>query len=284
MPSSLAAARIAAPVSGGRCSNVRQEPSDMADTAMPDEPSGRGRRLSAGIVQPPFDVPPEGAAACRLPVQVLIREPGRRAGQPAFGDRLAQRGRGRLPQLDEYGSVAVEVRDREEGARVGGEHGLLLAEIPDTDRQDRPVWRGLVAEPPDVRLAERPFPGERLAPDGPAPVAAALALGDLGQPRGHAGRVVQSRHTRTVTPQAAVGSPGPTGSPPATRTRGAPPPAGRRLDCVIVVAAVAFRSGWAMVLSRCAGRAWLGVACYTCAAASATGAGVCARLVRRPGR
>jgi hypothetical protein len=62
MPSSLAAARIAAPVSGGKCSNVRQEPSDMADTAMPDEPSGRGRRLSAGIGQPPFNVPPAGGA------------------------------------------------------------------------------------------------------------------------------------------------------------------------------------------------------------------------------
>ena len=57
MPSSLAAARIAAPASGGKRSNVRQEPSDMAETVMLDVPSGRGRRLFAGIGQPPFGVP-----------------------------------------------------------------------------------------------------------------------------------------------------------------------------------------------------------------------------------
>src|SRR5437879_13298342 len=56
MPSPAAAAMIAAPVSSGRCSNVRHEPRDMADTSMPDEPSGRGRRLFAGISQPPFHV------------------------------------------------------------------------------------------------------------------------------------------------------------------------------------------------------------------------------------
>src|SRR5690242_1211891 len=49
MPSPAAVARIEAPVSGGRCSNVRQEPRDMADTSMPDEPSGLGRRTFAGI-------------------------------------------------------------------------------------------------------------------------------------------------------------------------------------------------------------------------------------------
>jgi hypothetical protein len=29
----------------------------MADTSMPEEPSGRGRRHFAGIGQPPFNVP-----------------------------------------------------------------------------------------------------------------------------------------------------------------------------------------------------------------------------------
>jgi hypothetical protein len=58
MPSSLAAAKIAAPVSGGKRSNVRQEPSDMAETVMPDEPSGRGRMLSAGMASLPSACPP----------------------------------------------------------------------------------------------------------------------------------------------------------------------------------------------------------------------------------
>jgi hypothetical protein len=35
---------MAIPVSAGRRSNVRHEPSDSADTSMPDEPSGRTLR------------------------------------------------------------------------------------------------------------------------------------------------------------------------------------------------------------------------------------------------
>jgi hypothetical protein len=35
---------MAIPVSAGRRSSVRNEPSDSADTSMPDEPSGRTLR------------------------------------------------------------------------------------------------------------------------------------------------------------------------------------------------------------------------------------------------
>src|SRR5215831_7108109 len=52
MPSSRAARRMATPVSGGRRSNVRHEPSDSTDTSMPDEPSGRALRLPAGMGPP----------------------------------------------------------------------------------------------------------------------------------------------------------------------------------------------------------------------------------------
>src|SRR5215472_3340131 len=52
MPSSRAARRMATPVSGGRRSNVRHEPSDSADTSMPDEPSGRRFTLPAGMGPP----------------------------------------------------------------------------------------------------------------------------------------------------------------------------------------------------------------------------------------
>src|SRR6516225_5044613 len=76
MPSSLAAARIAAPVSAGRRSNVRQEPSDMADTSMPDEPRGRGLRQSAGIGQPPFDVPAAPAAGHRDHGELVVGATG----------------------------------------------------------------------------------------------------------------------------------------------------------------------------------------------------------------
>src|SRR5215831_17341024 len=58
MPSARAARRMATPVSGGRRSNVRHEPSDSADTSMPDEPSGRGLR-SPAVMGPPL-VPRHG--------------------------------------------------------------------------------------------------------------------------------------------------------------------------------------------------------------------------------
>ena len=47
-------------------------------------------------------------------VQMPVGELRRCDGQPAVGDHLAQYLRGDLPQLDEHGGVAVEVRNREE--------------------------------------------------------------------------------------------------------------------------------------------------------------------------
>ena len=67
---------------------------------------------------------------------------------------------------------------------MGGEHGLLLAEVLHANGQDGPVRRGLLAEPPQVCLAERAFPGEGLARDGPGPVAVPLAFGHVGQGQG----------------------------------------------------------------------------------------------------
>jgi hypothetical protein len=71
-------------------------------------------------------------------------EPGRRARQPAVGDRLAQRRPGHLRQPDEAGAVAVEMRDREE-AFLAGESRL---------KQDR------------MRTAD--LPGSRKASDKPS--------------------------------------------------------------------------------------------------------------------
>src|SRR6185437_39496 len=128
-------------------------------------------------------------------------EGGRGARQPAVGDRVAQRAGGDLRQLDQDRGIPVEVRDAEEGGRVRGEHRFLLAEVPDPDGQDGPVRRGLIAEPPDIRLAERPVPGERLAADEPGPVAEPLPLGHLGQFGGHPGHIVESHHMATVPPR-----------------------------------------------------------------------------------
>src|SRR2546430_16325515 len=96
---------------------------------------------------------------------------GRGARQPAVGDRVAQRPGGDPGQLDQDRGIPVEVRDGEERVRVRGQHRFLLAEVPDADGQDGAVRRNLVAEPPDVGLAERPVPGEPLAADEPGPVA-----------------------------------------------------------------------------------------------------------------
>src|SRR5215831_2997501 len=131
-------------------------------------------------------------------VEVPVNETRRCAGQPAVGDRVPQRLTGDLPQLDEDGGIPVEMRNREEGSRIRGEHRLLLAEVLDADGQDRPIRRGLVAEPPEIRLAERPFPRECLAGGVPRPGAVTFALGDLGQRQGQFGHVVDGRHTRTV--------------------------------------------------------------------------------------
>jgi len=132
-----------------------------------------------------------------LPLE-LSDQGGRGACQPAVGERLTQRPGGDLRQLDQHGRVAVEVRDGEERVRVGREHRLLLAEVLDLDGEDRAVRRCLLAEPADVRLAERPVPGEGLAADIPGPVAVPLPLGDLGQLSGHPGHVIQRRHVATL--------------------------------------------------------------------------------------
>src|ERR1035438_6214708 len=138
------------------------------------------------------------AAEALSAVEVLSGQAWRRAGQPAVGDRVSQRRDGDIPQLDEHSRISVEVRNREEGCRVGSEHGFLLAEILDADGQDRPVGRGIVAEPLQIGLAERPFPGEGLAGDEPGPVAVTVILSHLGQFKGYQRRVVNSRHTATV--------------------------------------------------------------------------------------
>src|SRR5215469_15063536 len=93
------------------------------------------------------------------------------------------------------------MRDRKERFRLRGEHGLLFAQVLDADGQDRPVRRGLFAEPPQIRLAERPFPRKRLTRNRPGPAAVPLTFGGLGQLGRQRGHVVESRHVCTVLVQ-----------------------------------------------------------------------------------
>src|SRR5580704_13267077 len=112
-----------------------------------------------------------------------VGEVARGARQPAVGEGLAEYLRRHLVQLDEVGAEPVEVRDREEGVRVR--------------RENRAVRRLHVAEPLDVRLAERALPGERLAADLPGPVGLPVfvdAFSDLGQSGGQACHVVEGLH------------------------------------------------------------------------------------------
>jgi hypothetical protein len=105
--------------------------------------------------------------------------------------------------LDEDGAIPVEVRDREKGVRVRGEDGFFVVQLRGADGEDRSLRRGLVAEPLQVGLAERAFPRERFATDGPGPVTVAVfvfALHDLGQFGGHPSYLVQRRHPSTVVP------------------------------------------------------------------------------------
>lgn len=93
------------------------------------------------------------------------------------------------------------MRDREKGARVRREDGFLIVQIRGADGEDRSLGRGLVAEPPQVSLAERAFPSKGLAADRSGPVTMAVlvfALDDLGQFGDHLGHVVEGRHTFTV--------------------------------------------------------------------------------------
>ena len=125
----------------------------------------------------------------------------RRDGEPAVDQRLAQCPLLHDLQLDQHGGVAVEVRDCEERLGIGGEHGLLLAEIVDAHRQNRPRGRRLVTEPFDVGLAERPLPRERLAADGPRAVAEPLANGHLRQGRRHVGDLLDAHHRPNGSPR-----------------------------------------------------------------------------------
>ena len=64
--------------------------------------------------------------------------------------------------------------------------------------EDRAGGRGGVAEPLEIGLGERAFPGEGLAGDEPGPVAVALALGHLGQSGDHPLDVCERRHGGTL--------------------------------------------------------------------------------------
>jgi hypothetical protein len=80
---------------------------------------------------------------------------------------------------------------------------LSCRSVRGADGEDRSLGRGLVAEPLQVGLAERAFPRERFATDGPGPVTVAVfvfALRDLGQCGGHPSYVVERRHPSTVLP------------------------------------------------------------------------------------
>src|SRR4029453_16796660 len=86
------------------------------------------------------------------------------------------------------------VGNGEERLRVRSEHGLLLGEVFHSDREDRSLRRGGVAEASDVRLAERALPREALAGDRPGAVAVTLALGDLWQRQGQPSDLVDTHH------------------------------------------------------------------------------------------
>src|SRR5262249_54808928 len=101
------------------------------------------------------------------------------------------------------GAIPIEVRDRENGVRVRGEDGFLVVQVRGAHGEDWSLGRGLLAEPLQVGLAERAFPRERLATDGPGPVTVAVfgfALCDLGRCASHPSHVVERRHPSTVVP------------------------------------------------------------------------------------
>src|ERR1700751_3400353 len=138
-----------------------------------------------------------------------VGEVARGARQPAVGEGLAEYLRRHLDQLHEIGAEPVEVRDREEGVRVRREDGLLLGQVGGTDRENRAVRRLFVAEPLDVRLAERALPGECLAVDLPRPVGLPVlvdALSYLGHAGGQACHVVEGLHPYDGTPSTSVSS------------------------------------------------------------------------------
>jgi hypothetical protein len=84
---------------------------------------------------------------------------------------------------------------------------LLLREVGDADRQDRPVRWGLGAEPPDVGVGERALPGEALLAHEPGPQSVPLAavgrvpppLRHVGKRGTHHGCVLEGRHAQDGT-------------------------------------------------------------------------------------
>src|SRR5436190_416117 len=73
-------------------------------------------------------------------------------------------------------------------------HGFLLREILDHQRENRPVRRRLVPEPPQICLTERPLPRVRLPPDLPRAHPMPNGLLGLRQPQDQPLHVVQARH------------------------------------------------------------------------------------------
>ena len=140
-----------------------------AVAAQRDRPPPRGdqRRRRVRHVRLPRD---------RLVTHWLLRSMKSSANSAAAtaNQRLARLDR---VQLDQHGAEPVDVRNGEERPRLGGENGLLLAEVLDAYSKDRPGGRALLAEWPDICLAERPLPDERLAGDEPGPIARTVPAG-----------------------------------------------------------------------------------------------------------
>jgi hypothetical protein len=130
--------------------------------------------------------------------------------QPAVHEHIRERGDLYLVELDEHCCVAVEVGDREEGERMSGEHGSLLIEVGDPDREDG-ASRGLGwPHAFHVRPAEGPFPGECLPRDVPGPLVTTLTFGNLREGTRKHRDVIEVGHEATI--------------PPASLTRTSPSP------------------------------------------------------------
>src|SRR5579872_5051542 len=123
---------------------------------------------------------------------VLLRERPGRTGQPGVEEGVLESTSRNLLQLDEHRGVPVEVGDGEEPATPGGQHRLFVVEVEDTGREDRAVRGNLLAETPDVGLAERSLPRERLPRDEPRAVPVPESFDDFGQLGGEPSRVVEA--------------------------------------------------------------------------------------------
>lgn len=133
------------------------------------------------------------------PCDEVVRQLRWCAGQPAVDDRFPQRWPRDLLQLDQDRRIPVEMGNREEGLGLPlrREHRRLLDEIVDTYREDGPIGCGLLAEAPDVGLAERPLPGERLPDHAPRAIAVPFSLCDLRQAGCDPRNVAERHRTRT---------------------------------------------------------------------------------------